>query len=53
MVLLHQTLLFFIEAFTLFNITSTLIRISSSLLLTIILILALDSLSIRKKKVSG
>lgn len=53
MVLLHQTLLFFIEAFTLFNLTSTIIRIGSSSLLTIVLILALDSLSIRREKVSG
>lgn len=50
MVLLHQTLLFFIEAFTLFNLTSTLIRIGSSSILTIVLILALDSLSIRREK---
>ena len=50
MVLLHQTLLFFIEAFTLFNLTSTLIRIGSSSVLTIVLILALDSLSIRREK---
>lgn len=50
MVLLHQTLLFFIEAFTLFNLTSTLIRIGSSSILTIVLILALDSLSVRREK---
>jgi rod shape-determining protein MreD len=50
MVLLHQTLLFFIEAFTLFNLTSTLIRIGSSSVLTIVLILALDSLSVRREK---
>jgi rod shape-determining protein MreD len=50
MVLLHQTLLFFIEAFTLFNLTSTLIRIVTSSILTIFLILALDSLSIRREK---
>ncbi len=53
MVLLHQTLLFFIEAFTLFNLIGTLMRIGASSLLTIILILALDSLSIRKEKVTG
>lgn len=50
MVLSHQTLLFFIEAFTLFNLTSTLIRIGSSSVLTIVLILALDSLSFRREK---
>lgn len=53
MVLLHQILLFFIEAFTLFNLTATLTRIGASSLLTIVLILALDSLSIRKEKVTG
>lgn len=53
MVLLHQVLLFFIEAFTLFNLTATLTRIGASSLLTIVLILALDSLSIRKEKVTG
>lgn len=53
MVLLHQTLLFFIEAFTFFNFTSTMIRIGSSSLLTIVLILALDSLVIRREKTSG
>jgi len=50
MVLLHQTLLFFIEAFTLFNFTSTLLRIGSSSVLTIVLILAMDSLSISREK---
>ena len=50
MVLLHQTLLFFIEAFTLFNLTGTLVRIGSSSVLTIVLILALDSLSVRREK---
>ncbi len=53
MVLLHHILLFFIEAFSLFNFTSTIIRIGSSSLLTIVLILALDSLSFRREKVSG
>ncbi|MDO5665267.1 MAG: rod shape-determining protein MreD [Bacteroidia bacterium] len=53
MVLLHQTLLFFIEAFTLFNFVSTIIRLVSSSLLTIVLILALDLLSVGREKISG
>lgn len=53
MVLFHQTLLFFIEAFTLFNFTDTMLRIGTSSVLTLILILALDSLSFRKEKLSG
>lgn len=53
MVLMHQILLFFIEAFTLFNFTITFIRIGASSLLTIVLILAMDTLSIKKEKVSG
>lgn len=53
MVLLHQTLLFFIEAFTLFNLTSTLVRIGASSVLTFILILALDALIFRRKKISA
>ncbi|MDD2225578.1 MAG: rod shape-determining protein MreD [Dysgonamonadaceae bacterium] len=48
MVLLHQTLLFFIESFTFFNLTSTLIRIGASSVLTLILIIALDGLMYRK-----
>ena len=48
MVLLHQTLTL-IEAFTLL-IHRTLIRIVTSSILTIFLILALDSLSIRREK---
>ena len=52
-VLFHQTLLFFIESFSLFNLTSTLMRIGASSLLTIVLILALDSLSFRKEKISS
>ncbi len=48
-VLLHLTLLFFIESFTLFNLTSTLLRILSSSLISVILILALDSLMYKKK----
>ncbi|MDO5522613.1 MAG: rod shape-determining protein MreD [Bacteroidia bacterium] len=53
MVLFHQVLLFFIEAFSFFNLTSTLIRIGTSSLLTIVLILALDSLLFRKEKISN
>lgn len=53
MVLFHQILLFFIEAFTFFNLTGTMIRIGSSSILTIVLILALDSLFIRKIKAGG
>jgi hypothetical protein len=45
---LHQTLLFFIESFTFFNLTSTLIRIGASSVLTLILIIALDGLMYRK-----
>ena len=48
MVLLHQTLLFFIESFTFFNLTSTLIRIGALSVLTLILIIALDGLMYRK-----
>ena len=53
MVLFHQVLLFFIETFTLFNFTETITRIGASSLLTIMLILALDSLSLNKVKTSG
>lgn len=48
MVLLHQTLLFFIESFTFFNLANTLVRIAASSLLTLVLILALDSLMYKK-----
>ncbi|MDD3789741.1 MAG: rod shape-determining protein MreD [Petrimonas sp.] len=51
MVLFHQILLFFIESFTFFNLYSTLIRIGASSVLTIVLIVALDS--IMHKKTSG
>lgn len=50
MVLLHQTLLFLIEAVTLFNLFDTLIRIGASSLLTVIIIFAIDALSIKKIK---
>ncbi len=48
-VLLHLTLLFFIESFTLFNLVNTLLRIVSSALISVILILAFDSLMYKKK----
>ena len=48
MVLLHQTLLFFIESFTFFNLENTLIRIGASSLITFALILAIDSLMYKK-----
>ena len=48
-VLLHLTLLFFIESFTLFNAVDTLIRIVSSSLISILIIISLDVLIYRKK----
>ena len=48
-VLLHLTLLFFIESFTLFNLMNTLLRIVSSSLISVVLILALDSLMYKKE----
>lgn len=53
MVVMHQFLLFFIESVTLFNFIDTLTRIGASSLLTIIIILVLDSLSFRKGNVIG
>lgn len=50
MVLLHLTLLFFIESFTLFNLMNTLLRIASSSFISILLIIALDSLIFRRKR---
>jgi len=49
MVLLHLTLLFFIESFTLFNLKNTLLRIVTSSIVTIPLIIAFDSLIFRRK----
>lgn len=49
MVLLHLTLLFFIESFTLFNLKNTLLRIVMSSVVTIPLIIALDSVMFRRK----
>ncbi len=48
-VFLHLTLLFFIESFTLFNLVNTLLRIVTSAVVSVILILALDSLIYKKK----
>lgn len=53
MVLLHHTLLFLIDALTLFDITKTVIRIGSSVLLTTILLLSIDSLFYRKGRIIG
>lgn len=48
-VFLHLTLLFFIESFTLFNLSNTVLRIVTSSVISVILILALDSLMYKKK----
>jgi rod shape-determining protein MreD len=50
MMVLHQTLLFFIESFTLFNLERTLLRISASSFISILLILALDSFIFKRKR---
>ena len=47
-VLLHLTLLFFIESFTLFNAVGTLVRITASSFVSIIIIISLDKLIYRK-----
>lgn len=52
-VLLHQIILFFIESLTLFNINLTLIKIGASSLLTLIIIFAIDAVSIRKENSIG
>jgi rod shape-determining protein MreD len=49
MVSLHITLLFFIESFTLFNLVNTLLRIASSAVFSIVLIIAIDSLMYKEK----
>lgn len=49
-VTLHQTLLFFIESFTFFNVINTLSRIAASSILTLILIFAIDSLIFNRRK---
>lgn len=48
-VLLHITILFFIESFTLFNAAYTLMRIVASSLISIIIIISFDVLIYRKK----
>lgn len=50
-VLFHLTLLFFIESFTFFNAIPTLFRIASSSLITILIIIALDTILFRKKTI--
>ncbi len=50
MMLLHLTLLFFIESFTLFNLPATLLRIAASSVISIPLIFALDSFIFKKKR---
>lgn len=47
--LLHITILFFIESFTLFNLVNTLIRIITSSVVSILIVLATDSLIYRNK----
>jgi len=49
-VLLHLTLLFFIESFTLFNLMSTLLRIVASAIISLLLIIALDSFIYKRKR---
>lgn len=53
MILIHHTLLFFIDSLSLFSVTETIYRILSSSLLSLILVLSLDSLFFRKGKVLG
>ncbi len=48
-VVLHLTLLFFIESFTLFNFLNTLLRVVTSTIISVALILAMDSLTYKKK----
>lgn len=50
MVMLHLTLLFFIESFTLFNLMNTLLRIAASSFISILLVIALDSFIFRRKR---
>ncbi|MFA6702904.1 MAG: rod shape-determining protein MreD [Dysgonamonadaceae bacterium] len=51
-VLFHQTLLFIIESFTLFNIQLTLLRIVASSILTLLIIFAVDALFGKKSVIS-
>lgn len=48
-VLLHLTLLFFIESFTMFNAVNTIKRIVASSLISILIIISLDVLIYRKR----
>lgn len=48
-IFLHITLLYLIEAFTLFNLVNTLLRIVTSGVTSILLIIALDSIIYRRK----
>lgn len=48
-VFLHLTLLYFIESFTLFNLVNTLLRIITSAVSSILLIIAIDSVIYRRK----
>ncbi len=48
-VVLHLTLLFFIESFTLFNLVNTLLRVVTSTIVSVALVLAVDSLMYKKK----
>ena len=48
-VFLHLTILFLIESFTLFNLTTTLLRIVTSATISILLMLAMDSILYRRK----
>ncbi|HLW10040.1 MAG TPA: rod shape-determining protein MreD [Fermentimonas sp.] len=48
-VLLHLTLLFFIESFTLFNAVDTFFRVLASSVISILIIISMDGLIYRKK----
>ncbi len=50
-VLFHLTLLFFIESFTFFNMIPTLLRIVASSAVTILIIIALDTILFRRKTI--
>lgn len=49
--LIHQTVLFTTEAFTLFSISELLLRIGSSFALTLILIYAIESVNLQANKI--
>lgn len=48
MVLIHQTTIFGLEAFTLFNFNILLLRLASSVILTLVLLFAMDSFVYKK-----